>query len=252
MRDLTGVRLAIGTPHDGWLSGNYCDSLMRTMIWAAKSGVHFRWLPNPCDSHIDRSRSVVCARFMASDSTDLLWIDSDIAWQPQHVESLIRSGHDVCCGCYPKKGDQTAWPMNLEMDADKHPIVHDESLFWLCKDIPTGFMLNRRSAIQKMFDAHQELKCSFGPDQPPEELAQSYALFDAYVDPVGYHTGPRFLSEDFAFCRRWQALGGECWVDPEIDLAHHGDKIWYFGSPFHWYLKQSEMRQCEQASCEKS
>ena len=32
----------------------------------------------------------------------------------------------------------------------------------------------------------------------------------------------RYLSEDYAFCRRWQQLGGEIWLDPLVKLDHVG------------------------------
>jgi hypothetical protein len=32
----------------------------------------------------------------------------------------------------------------------------------------------------------------------------------------------RYLSEDYAFCRRWQKLGGEIWLDPLVKLDHIG------------------------------
>ena len=34
------------------------------------------------------------------------------------------------------------------------------------------------------------------------------------------------LNEDVAFCRRWRDLGGQIWCDPDIDLHHHGSKVY--------------------------
>jgi hypothetical protein len=31
-----------------------------------------------------------------------------------------------------------------------------------------------------------------------------------------------YLSEDFSFCRRWTAMGGEIWADLESKLTHVG------------------------------
>ena len=33
---------------------------------------------------------------------------------------------------------------------------------------------------------------------------------------------PTRLSEDYTFCKRWQAIGGEIWVDPVIEFGHTG------------------------------
>ena len=40
----------------------------------------------------------------------------------------------------------------------------------------------------------------------------------AHIDPVTLD----YYSEDYAFCERWRALGGECWVDPGLILEHWG------------------------------
>ena len=49
----------------------------------------------------------------------------------------------------------------------------------------------------------------------------------------------RYLSEDYAFCRRWQKLGGDVWLDPLVKLDHVGhftfegnvSKMFYSSSP---------------------
>jgi hypothetical protein len=32
----------------------------------------------------------------------------------------------------------------------------------------------------------------------------------------------KYLSEDFAFCKRWTDLGGEIWIDRDSKLTHLG------------------------------
>ena len=36
----------------------------------------------------------------------------------------------------------------------------------------------------------------------------------------------RRWAEDYAFCRRWRALGGKIWIDPEARMLHAGRKEW--------------------------
>ena len=45
-----------------------------------------------------------------------------------------------------------------------------------------------------------------------------FALFDTMIDAL---TG-EYLSEDYAFCKRWRAIGGEIWVDLQSKLTHVG------------------------------
>jgi hypothetical protein len=60
-----------------------------------------------------------------------------------------------------------------------------------------------------------------GLDKP----ASTYALFDCEIDPET----KAYCNDDYGFCRRWRALGGEIWVDltsrlePVGQLTFHGD-----------------------------
>jgi hypothetical protein len=56
------------------------------------------------------------------------------------------------------------------------------------------------------------------PDDPRTAAQHRYALFDCMIEPES----GAYLSEDFTFCRRWTALGGEIWVDGESRLTHTG------------------------------
>ena len=43
-----------------------------------------------------------------------------------------------------------------------------------------------------------------------------YSIFDTVIDARG------LSSEDWTFCRRWQALGGDIWADSRVLLNHIG------------------------------
>jgi hypothetical protein len=44
-----------------------------------------------------------------------------------------------------------------------------------------------------------------------------YSIFDVAIDEKGH-----YLSEDWLFCRRWSALGGEIWAHGKVLLNHIG------------------------------
>jgi hypothetical protein len=44
-----------------------------------------------------------------------------------------------------------------------------------------------------------------------------FALFESMIDQTG-----TYLSEDFAFCKRWTDMGGEIWADLSSKLQHVG------------------------------
>ena len=72
--------------------------------------------------------------------------------------------------------------------------------------------------IQKMFEAHPELKYINDINVDQKFEPHMYALFDTMIDPESR----RYLSEDYTFCRLWQKMGGEVWLDPRTALNHVG------------------------------
>jgi hypothetical protein len=53
---------------------------------------------------------------------------------------------------------------------------------------------------------------------PNAPNSEAWALFD------NIHDGAEYWGEDFSFCRRWRAIGGRVWLDPELELHHVGFK----------------------------
>ena len=84
----------------------------------------------------------------------------------------------------------------------------------------TGFLMIRRSALVKMCAAYPELR--YKPARYEADLLKegpyNFALFDCMIEPES----GLYLSEDYAFCRRWRDLGGEVWLDIKSKLTHYG------------------------------
>ena len=76
----------------------------------------------------------------------------------------------------------------------------------------------KREAILKMIKAYPELQYNNDVNVSTDLKDQFYALFDTMIDPID----KRYLSEDYTFCRRWQDIGGDIYLDPSISLNHYG------------------------------
>jgi hypothetical protein len=84
-------------------------------------------------------------------------------------------------------------------------------------DGPTGFMLIKRDVFTKMHERYPELECV--NDHQNRDLEKYVAVFDCMIDPESR----RYLSEDYAFCRRWQQMGGKIYADVMTVLGHVGN-----------------------------
>ena len=82
---------------------------------------------------------------------------------------------------------------------------------------PAFFMI-RREALERMCAQYPQLR--FKRDHSLDAATASgnrFALFECMIDDDG-----TYLSEDFAFCKRWTDMGGEIWADLDSKLAHVG------------------------------
>ena len=82
----------------------------------------------------------------------------------------------------------------------------------------TGFLMIRRAALERMCALYPQLR--YKRDHSLDAASSSenrFALFENMIAEDG-----TYLSEDFAFCKRWTDIGGEIWADLSSKLNHVG------------------------------
>ena len=90
----------------------------------------------------------------------------------------------------------------------------------------TGFLMIRRQVLEKMCAHPAYAPLQFQREHSLDELAGSpnrFALFECMIDSAN----GTYLSEDFAFCKRWTDIGGEIWADLESRLDHVGPSVFH-------------------------
>jgi len=104
VEDLKKNKLFVATPmYGGMAHGLYVKSCLDLQNVMSKYGVEtkFSFLFN--ESLITRARNYLVDEFLRSGFTHLLFIDSDIHYQPQDIVALMALDKDVIGGPYPKK-----------------------------------------------------------------------------------------------------------------------------------------------------
>jgi len=169
--------------------------------------------PTCGDSLVSRARNRLTADFIETNCSDLLFIDSDLIFSPDHVARIFSHNVDVVGGFYPKKapGDPQ-WVLNGIAGAAER----DDGLLAV-RYVGTGFMRVRRNVITAMIEKHRE-----DIEYPCDHTGR----LEHDIWPVGVHKFKdgtrRYLSEDWAFCQRWLDMGGEIWADRAVVLKHIG------------------------------
>lgn len=228
-------KIFVSTPcYGGLCLDGYAESMLNLQRLCAVKGIQMLLDTTENESLIPRARNISIARFLyKSDADFFIFVDADIHFDPNSIIRLIESGHDVAVACYPKKvimweqaeeaikkGDQRniqrlASSLVLNFKHEKSQVVDG---FTEVLDGPTGFMCIKRSVIEKMYE-HYKNTLTCVNDHQNRDLDEYCAIFDCMIDPVTR----RYLSEDYAFCRRWQMMGGQIHADVTTVLGHIGN-----------------------------
>lgn len=228
------VKLFLSTPcYGGLCLESYLTSILRLQILLMQEKIELLLDTTENESLVHRARNVSVGRFMQKTDADyFMFVDADIHFDPDAVVRLIRSGHDISVACYPKKivmweqasqkfgeGDtrnpaMLASSLVVNFGANTRPI---ENGFVEILDGPTGFMMIKRDVFTRMEAHFPDLKCM--NDHQNRDFETYHAAFDCMIDPVSR----RYLSEDYAFCRRWQQMGGRIFADVQTTLGHVGN-----------------------------
>ena len=250
IEELRERKIFVATPmYGGMCGGQYTKSTADLSKLAVHYGmdIEFFYLFN--ESLITRARNYCADEFLRQEKfTHLMFIDSDIGFNPNDVLSLAAlagpdSEYDILCGPYPKK--TISWEkIKMAVDkgfADENPqrlanYVGDyvfnpaEGQSEIALDAPvevleggTGFMMIQRETFEKYAEAYPELK--YVPDHIRSEhfdgTREIMCYFDALIDPKS----KRYLSEDYMFCQWARAAGLKVWMCPWMNMSHTGSYV---------------------------
>src|ERR1700681_2947974 len=248
------IHLVVATPcFGGQVSSIYAGSIFHLQrAVRSKSEIDLTVMMRDGDALITRARANLVTLFLNDPfATHLLFVDADIGFEPDQVFRLIESGADVVAGVYPIK--RVNWEKAKAAIEGRRPNVPAASLdyvleindpdhvavvngFTRVRYAGTGFLMIRRQVFERMCAHPDYAPLQFLREHSHDKLAGSpnrFALFECMIDPA---TGT-YLSEDFAFCKRWTDIGGEIWADLQSRLDHvgpsvfHGDVSSQFAAP---------------------
>ena len=249
IQKLRTKKLFIATPmYGGQCHGAYTKAITDLMVLCTKYGIEAKLFFIFNESLVQRARNYLTDEFVRSGYDHMIFIDSDIHFEPQDVLVMMhfattRDDMDVVCGPYPKKA--ISWEkIKVAVDkgyADKNPnnleeFVGDfvfnpaEGVTQFRVDEPievkesgTGFMLITREALQK-YDKAFPMQ-SYKPDHARTVNFDGSREIMAYFDCVICPDTKRYLSEDYMFCQWMRKAGGKVWLLPWMRLKHAGSYI---------------------------
>jgi hypothetical protein len=218
------------------MQNTFAASLIALQALAAQRGVqvYMDFVGN--ESLIERARNILVKRFLQTKGfTHFMFIDADIGFNPESVMRLLNFDKDVTSAVYPKKSinwehvkqkiaagspediRQMGLDFNINISSHEPPIDG----FVKVLDVATGFLMMKRGVLERMYEHYKDELFAVN-DIQGQNVADYIAVFACMIDPQS----KRFLSEDYAFCRRYQLMGGEIWADISTPLSHTGTHVY--------------------------
>jgi hypothetical protein len=213
--DLAGKSIVVALPaYDFKVSLKLAVSLARFAQQAAQHGIDIQ-IGSICGcSVVSRARNLLAQDLLESNCDYLMFIDSDINFEPDDIFRLMAWGTDpkkgIVAGVPRTRSETKTYIATLDYDDNGELTMNGMGLV-RAKRVATAFMLVRREVFEQMAAAHPEWK--YYDTRSDRTLT---AMFDFLVTDEGY------MGEDFLFCDRTRELGFDVWIDPSISLGHMG------------------------------
>lgn len=237
-------KLFVATPmYGGKCDGPFLKSCLDLNSLCGRHGIHLQYHFLFNESLITRARSYLVDKFLRSECTHMMFIDSDITFNASDVLALLAMDLPINGGPYPKK--TIAWekvydamqfglaqnnPAKLEAYSGDFvfnvkpgtiEIKMDEPVEVM--EIGTGFMMIKREVFTQFKAAYPEL--AFKPDHNRttefDGSREIHLYFQALIDPES----KRYLSEDYMFCQWARKVGIPVYLCPWMHLEHAGTYI---------------------------
>jgi len=254
--ELREKKIFVGTPmYGGMCHGMYTKASCDLATTATKYGMDVKFFYLFNESLITRARNYLVDEFLRSPYTHLMFIDSDINFNPQDVlavASLCNEDKPIIGAPYPKKciawekvrnavdaglGDEN--PNELEKFTGDFVFNPVEGTTQIKIDEPTevlevgtGFVMIMREVFEKFRDEYPQF--SYKPDHNRSEHFDGkryiHAFFDTVIDNEAYAGkgsggSDRYLSEDYMFCQWARKIGFTTWLCPWMEVNHVGTYV---------------------------
>jgi hypothetical protein len=238
---LRKYKVFIATPmYGGQANGLYVKSILDLQGLLTHYGIESRFSFLFNESLITRARNYLVDEFLRSEAfTHLLFLDSDIHFDPQDILAMLALDKDIIGGPYPKKSINWSNVVNaMRNKPDINPgeleTVTGDYVFnpipgttqfkvtepLEVMEIGTGFMMIKREVFAKFREEYPHLR--YKPDHVGQANFDGSRYIHAYFDTVIDPDSHRYLSEDYMFCQYWRAIGGSVWLCPWMKTQHIG------------------------------
>jgi hypothetical protein len=199
-------KVLVATPaHSGSVATDYCSSVMLTVLSCAVESIAVEVLMLPHQSLLPVARDALLYEAVQREVDDLVFIDSDMAWDAPDFIRLLKHDVDIVAVPVRKKIPQKT-DFNFQLFPGQNK--PDENGLLEVSRIGTGLMRISKNVFRRMFD-----------------ISKKYSVVQNQVYAQVFETGifnNEMLSEDFVFCEKARQQGFKVYMDTKISCGHIG------------------------------
>jgi len=167
--------------------------------------------------YIAYARNILMSRFLQREEDHLLFIDSDLEFEPECVLKMLIAEKDIICTPYRvKTNDPTAIKYTVSIKDPKNVKILAGGLVEI-QGGPAGMMLIKRTVFEKMIKDYPEREIKVHPNEDtfPKDM-RIYNFWDCnFKDGV-------WKGEDIFFCDLAREAGFKVYANITSTLTHHG------------------------------
>lgn len=151
--------------------------------------------------YIHDNRNYIVEEAIKAGATHLMFIDTDVTFEPEGIVKLLKDDKDIVGGMYNMKSLPLTTTVKFTNDKGEFVKADANSIpktLFKCHAVATGFMLIKLSCLNK--------------------LKKPYFDFGNYKGEL--------MGEDIYFCDKAVKAGIEVWCNPTIRIGHIGEYLY--------------------------
>lgn len=198
-------KVLIATPAlDGRLDVWYTNSLVNSIRITQANNIFLHPVFMSYDALLQRARNDLFRVAVEGEYDCMIWIDSDMEWDPEWIMQMVNAPEDVLGGTARKKTDDAEIYVAKTKDLTRH-----ENGYIKCEGLGTGFVKLSKKAYMAVWDISQEYT---------NNGRTCRMVCDVQV------VEGELYSEDIVLFKKLNELGFDCWLDPKMTCNHIGTK----------------------------
>ena len=170
---------------------------------------------------IHQARNYLTSAFLTTEYQYLLFIDSDVEFEPESIVRMLVAKKEIICTPYRVKAEKLDKHIyTVEFKNPKNIPIQPGGLVEI-EVGPTGLMLIDRKVFEKIMKKYPYLKIKNKATPTADKSHEFYYNFFDFGFKDGYATG-----EDISFCRLARGSGFNIYANTQSTTQHHGSYAW--------------------------